>query len=65
MAGYIYIPKRGPTDLTWEEQNPSSYLFNVEVLTKLQKAIKEFEKQQSELSIKSDRAQMSQSSGKP
>jgi hypothetical protein len=29
-----------PTDLTWEERNSSSYLFNVEVLTKLQQTIK-------------------------
>ena len=36
------------TDLTWEEQNPFSYRFNVEVLTELQQAIKKVRKEERE-----------------
>lgn len=42
--------KSCPTDLTWEEQNPSSYLFNGEVLTKLQQAIERAKKGKGRLS---------------
>ena len=42
MLKYLKTEKPSPTDLTWEEQNPSSYLFNVEALTNLQKAFEEF-----------------------
>ena len=31
--------KLGPTELTWDEQNPSSYLFNSEVYFELRKTI--------------------------
>jgi len=33
-----------PTDLTWEEENPSHYLFNKDSLVKLKKTIKEIRK---------------------
>jgi hypothetical protein len=57
------IAKPGPTDLTWEERNPSSYLFNVEVLTKLRQAIEKFRKEQGRL-IGSDKPQDNRPSDK-
>lgn len=42
MPKHFKSAKPCVTDLTWEEKNPSSYLFNVEVLTKLQQAIEKF-----------------------
>ena len=33
-----------PTDLTWEEENPSHYLFNKDTLVELKKTIKEIRK---------------------
>jgi len=50
MSKNFKTVKPCPTDLTWEEQNPSSYLLNVEVLTKLQQAIKKAKKGGSGLS---------------
>ena len=34
-----------PTDLTWEEKNPSSYLFNNKALVKLRKTLKKIKKE--------------------
>ena len=39
MSESTETKKSGSTDLTWEEQNPFSYRFDVEVLTKLQEAV--------------------------
>lgn len=50
MSKYFKGIKPCPTDLTWEEQNPSSYLFDVESLTKLEQAIEKYKKEKSELS---------------
>lgn len=37
------IVKTCPTELTWEEKNSDSYLFNNDILTQLKEAIKKAE----------------------
>ena len=41
----IMSRKPCPTDLTWEEKNPSSYLFNNKALVKLRKTLKKIKKE--------------------
>lgn len=50
MSKYFKSVKPCPTDLTWKERNPYSYRFDVESLTKLEKAIKKFKKEKSKSS---------------
>jgi len=50
MLKFTKTKKLGPTDLTWEEQNPFSYLLNVKVITELQQAVKKFKEKESKLS---------------
>ena len=46
MTKYFKTKKPCPTDLTWEERNPSSYLFDVEILAKLQRTIEKARKEE-------------------
>ncbi len=39
MAGKLVIRKPGPTDLTWDEENPSSYVLASERLEEMEEAL--------------------------
>ncbi len=40
MVRVVKTDKPGPTDLTWEDKNPSSYLLSTGVQTKLDQTLK-------------------------
>lgn len=45
MSTFTKVRKPVPTDLTWEEQNPFSYLLDAKVFTELKEVIKQAKKE--------------------
>lgn len=50
MSKYFKNVKPCPTDLTWEERNPFSYLLDVEAINEIEQAIEKYKKEKSGLS---------------